>query len=428
MKDVVIVSAARTAVGKFGQSLKDVPATKLGGLVINEALKRAGIKPSKTKDKDFAPAIFGGKTDTDLEAKYYDFDSSLKDVVIDEVVMGNVLQAGQGQNPARQASIQAGVPKETAACTVNKVCGSGLRAITDGANAIMAGTADVIVAGGMENMSLAPYAMPSARWGARMFDTKMIDIMVMDGLWEGFYGYHMGITAENIAAKFGITRTEQDEFSYVSHQRALKAIAEGWIKPEIIPVVIPQKKGDPIVFDTDEMPNKDTTVEKMAKLAPAFKKDGSITAGNASGLNDAAAAVVLMSRDKAKELGLKPLARIVSFASGGVDPQYMGLGPVPAVQSALKRAGLTKDQIDMWELNEAFAAQAISCVRELKVDMAKCNLHGGGVSIGHPIGCTGARLVTTLVFQMARLGLKYGIASMCIGGGMGMAAIIEREA
>ncbi len=427
MREVVIVSAARTAVGQFGQSLKDVPVVKLGGLVINEALKRAGIRPLKTKDAEFAPEIFGGKLDTELEAKYYNFDNSLKEVAVDEVIMGNVLQAGLGQNSARQAAIYGGVPKEANAYTVNKVCASGLRAIVCGAQTIMAGDADVIVAGGMENMSLSPFAMPSLRFGARMFNCEAVDLMVLDGVWEIFYGYHMGLTAENIAAKYGITRLEQDEFGAMSHARALKAIKEGWCKPEIIPVVIPQKKGDPKVFDTDERP-METSVEKMGKLGTAFKKDGTVTAGNASGLNDAAAAVVLMSRDKAKELGIKPMGKVVSYAAGGVDPQYMGLGPVPAVKKALKKAGLKLDQIDMIELNEAFASQAISNIRELKMDMARTNMHGGGISIGHPIGCTGARLIATLMYQLPRLGLKYGLATMCIGGGQGMAMVVEREA
>ncbi len=427
MREVVIVSAARTAVGQFGQSLKDVPVVKLGGLVIREAIKRAGIRPSKSKDKEFAPEIFGGKLDTDLEAKYYDFDSSLKETEIDEVIMGNVLQAGQGQNTARQAAIVGGVPKETNAFTVNKVCASGLRAIVSGAQAIMTGDAEVIVAGGMENMSLAPFTLPSLRFGARMFNTEAVDLMVLDGVWEIFYGYHMGLTAENIAAKYGIGREEQDRFGLVSHQRARLAIKEGWLKREIVPVVIPQRKGDPVVFDVDERP-MDTSMEKMAKLGTAFKKDGTVTAGNASGLNDAAAAIVLMSRDKAKALGIKPMGKIVSFAAGGVDPQYMGLGPVPAVKKALKRAGLTIDKIDQIELNEAFASQAISNIRELKLDTEKTNPHGGGISIGHPIGCTGARLIVTLMHQMPRLGLKYGLATMCIGGGQGMAMVVEREA
>ena len=427
MREAVIVSCARTAIGQFGQSLKDVPVVKLGGIAIKEAIKRAGIRPSRTKDKEFAPNIFEGKTDTDLEAKFYDFDPGLKEVVIDEVIMGNVLQGGLGQNSARQASINGGVPKETAAYTINKVCSSGLRAIIAGIHSIMLGDNEVVVAGGMENMSMAPFAVPSARWGARMFDTKMIDLMVLDGVWEIFYGYHMGITAENIAAKYGITRVEQDTFSLISHQRARKAIKEGLFKDEIIPVVIPQKKGDPIIFDTDERP-MDTSLEKMAKLGTAFKKDGTVTAGNASGLNDAASAAVIMSREKANELGLKPMGKLLSWGNGGVDPQFMGLGPIPAIRKALKKAGLTLDQIDVIELNEAFASQSIACVRELGVDMEKCNMFGGGVSLGHPIGCTGARLVTTAFYALQRMNKRYALISMCIGGGMGLAAIFEREA
>jgi acetyl-CoA C-acetyltransferase len=427
MREAVIVSCARTAIGQFGQSLKDVPVVQLGGLAIKEAIKRAGIRPSKSKDKEFAPDIFGGKTDTDLEAKYYDFDPSLKEVVIDEVIMGNVLQGMLGQNSGRQASINGGVPKETAAYTLNKVCSSGLRTIINGIQSIVVGDNDVVVAGGMENMSMAPFAMPSARWGARMFDTKMVDLMVLDGIWEIFYGYHMGVTAENIAAKYGISRVEQDTFGLISHQRARKAITEGLFKDEIVPVVMPQKKGDPIIFDTDERP-MDTTLEKMGKLAPAFKKDGSVTAGNASGLNDAASAVVIMSRDKALELGIKPWGKMLSWANGGVDPAYMGLGPVPAVRKALKKAGLTLDQIDVIELNEAFASQALACIKELGVNTDKCNMFGGGISLGHPIGCTGARLVTTAFYAMQRMDKKYALVSMCIGGGMGLAAIFEREA
>jgi acetyl-CoA C-acetyltransferase len=427
MREAVIVSCARTAIGQFGQSLKDIPVVQLGGIAIKEAIKRAGIRPSKNKDKEFAPDIFGGKTDTDLEAKYYDFDPGLKEVIIDEVIMGNVLQGGLGQNSARQASINGGVPKETAAYTLNKVCSSGLRAIIAGIHSVMVGDNDVVVAGGMENMSMAPFAVPSARWGARMFDTKMIDLMVLDGVWEIFYGYHMGVTAENIAARYGISRVEQDTFGLISHQRARKAIKEGLFKDEIVPVIIPQKKGDPIVFDTDERP-MDTTLEKMAKLAPAFKKDGSVTAGNASGLNDCASAAVIMSREKANELGIKPLGKLVSWANGGVDPAYMGLGPVPAIRKALKKAGLTLDQMDVIELNEAFASQSIACIRELGVDTEKCNMFGGGVSLGHPIGCTGARLVTTAFYAMQRMNKKYALISMCIGGGMGLAAIFEREA
>ncbi len=426
MREAVIVSCARTAIGQFGQSLKDVPVVQLGGIAIKEAIKRAGIRPSRSKDKEFAPDIFGGKTDTDLEAKYYDFDPGLKEVVIDEVIMGNVLQGGLGQNSARQASINGGVPKETAAYTLNKVCSSGLRAIINGIASIMVGDNDVVVAGGMENMSMAPFAVPSARWGARMFDTKMIDLMVLDGIWEIFYGYHMGVTAENIAAKYGISRVEQDTFGLISHQRARKAIKEGLFKDEIVPVVMPQKKGDPIIFDTDERP-MDTTLEKMGKLAPAFKKDGTVTAGNASGLNDCASAVVIMSREKAVELGIKPWGKMVSWANGGLDPAYMGLGPIPAIRKALKKAGLTLDQIDVIELNEAFASQSIACIKELGVNTDKCNMFGGGVSLGHPIGCTGARLVTTAFYAMERMNKKYSLISMCIGGGMGLAAIFERE-
>ncbi len=427
MKEAVIVSCARTAIGQFGQSLKDVPVVTLGGLAIKEAIKRAGLRPSKSKDKEFAPAIFEGKTDTELEAKYYDYDSSLKEVVIDEVIMGNVLQAGLGQNSGRQASIHGGVPKETAAYTINKVCSSGLRAIINGMQSIMVGDNEVVVAGGMENMSLAPFALPSLRFGARMFDTKAVDLMVLDGIWEIFYGYHMGVTAENIAAKYGITREEQDKFGLLSHQRARAAIKAGLFKDEIVPVVIPRKKGDPIIFDTDERP-MDTTLEKMLSIAPAFKKDGTVTAGNASGLNDAASAVVMMAREKAQELGIKPMGKVISWANGGLDPAYMGLGPIPAIKKALKKANLTIDQIDLIELNEAFASQSLGCIKELGVNTDKCNMFGGGISLGHPIGCTGARLVTTALYQMRRLGLKYGLVSMCIGGGMGLAAILECEA
>ena len=426
MKEAVIVSCARTAIGQFGQSLKDVPAVELGGIAIKEAIKRAGLRPSKSKDKDVAPAIFEGKTDTELEANYYDFDPSLKEVVIDEVMMGNVLTGGLGQNPGRQASIRGGVPKETAAFTINKVCSSGLRAILLANQSIQVGDNEVVVAGGMENMSLAPFAIPGLRFGARMFDTKAIDLMVLDGIWEIFYNYHMGNTAENIAAKYGISRLEQDQFGLISHQRAMAAIKGGLFKDEIVPVPLKSKKG-PTVFDTDERP-MDTSIEKMGALKPAFKKDGTVTAGNASGLNDAAAAVVMMSRDKANELGLKPMGRIISWANGGLDPAYMGLGPIPAIQKALKKAGLTIDQIDCIELNEAFSSQAIACIRELGVNMDKCNMFGGGISLGHPIGCTGARLITTGLYQMKRLGLKYGLASMCIGGGMGLAAVFECEA
>ena len=389
-------------------------------------MKRAGLRPSKSKDKDVAPKIFEGKTDTELEAKYYDYDPGLKEVVVDEVIMGNVLQGCQGQNPGRQASIHGGIPKETAAFTINKVCSSGLRAILLAQQSIQVGDNEIVVAGGMENMSIAPFAIPGLRFGARMFDTKAVDLMVLDGIWEIFYNYHMGNTAENIAAKYGISRLEQDEFGLLSHQRAMAAIKGGLFKDEIIPVPVKSKKGV-VMFDTDERP-MDTSIEKMSALKPAFKKDGTVTAGNASGLNDAAAAAVMMSREKANELGLKPMGKIISWANGGLDPAYMGLGPIPAIQKALKKVNMTIGDIDYIELNEAFASQSIACIRELGVNTDKCNMFGGGISLGHPIGCTGARLVTTALYQMKRLGLKYGLASMCIGGGMGLAAILECEA
>jgi acetyl-CoA C-acetyltransferase len=322
--------------------------------------------------------------------------------------------------------IYGGVPKEANAFTVNKVCASGLRAIALGAQSIQLGEADVVVAGGMENMSLVPYAFPPGRWGARMFNQEMVDLMVFDGLFEIFYGYHMGVTAENIAEKFGISRKEQDEFGLLSHQRARAAIKKGTFKEEIVPVLIPQRKGDPLVFDTDERP-MDTSLEKMAKLPTAFKPDGTVTAGNASGINDAAAAVLLMSREKAKELNLEALGTIRSYASGGVDPAYMGLGPIPAVRKALQRGKVSLNDIGLIELNEAFASQSIACVRELKFDMEKTNVNGSGVSLGHPIGCTGARLVVTLVHEMKRRKANLGLATLCIGGGQGMAMIVEKS-
>jgi acetyl-CoA C-acetyltransferase len=362
----------------------------------------------------------------DLEHQYYDWNESLKEVQVDEVIMGHVIQGGQGQNTARQAMIYAGLSKETDAFTVNKVCASGLKAITLGAQAIQLDEAEVIVAGGMENMSQAPYALPKARWGYRMDITgagEATDLMVHDGLWEIFYGYHMGVTAENIAEKYGITREEQDELGLLSHQRAQKAITNGIFEQEIVPVLIPQRKGEPLVFDTDERPMA-TSLEKMAKLRSAFKKDGTVTAGNASGINDAAAAVVLMSREKAEQLGLEPLVRIESYASGGVDPAYMGLGVVPSVRKALDRAGLTVGDMDIIELNEAFASQAIACMRELGLSVDNTNVLGSGISLGHPIGCTGARLMVTIMHEMKRRDLKWGLVTMCIGGGQGMAAVV----
>jgi len=425
---VVIVSGVRTAIGNFGGSLKDVPAVKLGSTVIKEALKRAGLKPvTSEKLLRYSPESLKDAGMTELEKKYYDYDDSLQVVQVDEVIMGNVLQGGQGQNPARQAAMYAGIPKETPAFTVNKVCASGLKAIALGAQAIQLGEADVIVAGGMENMSQTPYALPKARWGYRMnIDTKgeLIDLMVYDGLWEIFYGYHMGVTAENIAEKYNISRREQDEIGFLSHQRARKAIADGTFKEEIVPVTVPQRKGEPLVFDTDERP-RETSLELMAKLPPVFKKNGTVTAGNASGINDAAAAVVLMSEKKAEEMGLKPWATIKCYASGGVDPAYMGLGPVPAVKKVLDKAETTIEDTDIIELNEAFAAQFIACQRELGLDLENTNIHGSGIALGHPIGCTGARLVVTITHEMKRRNLKTGLVTLCIGGGQGMAMLLE---
>ncbi len=430
MREVVIVSGVRTAIGAFGGSLRDVPVVKLGSIVIKDVLKRVGLRPVPPRRAlEVAPDSFKGKELTELEKKYYDWDDSLKPIEVDEVIMGCVLQAGQGQNVARQATIYAGLPKETNAFTVNKVCASGLKAIALGAQAIMLGEAEVVIAGGMENMSAVPYGLPQARWGYRMnVDVKgdFYDLMVLDGLWEIFYGYHMGYTAENIAELYGISREEQDKLGLMSHQRARKAIQEGIFKEEIVPVVIPQKKGEPIVFDTDERP-MDTSLEKMAKLPPVFKKDGTVTAGNASGINDAAAAVLLMSKEKAKELGLEAMATIRAWASGAVDPAYMGLGPIPAVRKVLNKTGLSIKDIDLVELNEAFAAQAIACIRELGLSLENTNVHGSGISLGHPIGCTGARVIVTLIHEMRRRKARWGLATMCIGGGQGMAMIVERE-
>jgi len=430
MREVVIVSGVRTPIGSFGGSLKDVPVVQLGALVIKEVLKRAGFRPEvDPKVLEVEPEALKGRGMCELEKGYYDWDDSLRPIHVDEVIMGNVLQAGQGQNTARQATIYAGFPKETNAFTVNKVCASGLKAIALGAQAIMLGEAEVVVAGGMENMSHTPYGLPKARWGYRMdvgAKGELLDLMVFDGLWEIFYGYHMGVTAENIAELYKISRQEQDELGLLSHQRARAAIKEGIFREEIVPVEVPQRKGEPIIFDTDERP-MDTSLEKMAQLPPVFKKDGTVTAGNASGINDAAAAVLLMSKEKAKELGLKPFATIRAYASGAVDPAYMGLGPIPAVRKVLKATGLSIDDIEVVELNEAFAAQAIACMRELKLDLERTNPHGSGISLGHPIGCTGARVTVTLIHEMRRRGARFGLATMCIGGGQGMAMIVERE-
>ena len=390
MKEVVIVSACRTAIGKFGGSLKDVPAADLGAIVIEEAIKRAGI------DK----------------------------AIVDEVVMGNVLQAAQGQNPARQAMIKAGLPVETPAMTINKVCGSGLRCVSLAAQMIKAGDADVIVAGGMENMSAAPYAIPKARYGYRMGNGVLVDTMIKDGLWDAFNDYHMGITAENVAEQFGVSREDQDALGARSQQKACEAIKSGAFKDQIVPVVIHGKKGD-TVFDTDEFPREGTTVESLAKLKPAFKKGGTVTAGNASGINDGAAAFVVMSAEKAAELGLKPMAKVVSYASAGVDPSIMGIRPVPSSRKALEKAGLTADDLSLVEANEAFAAQSVYVVRELGLDMSKVNIHGGAIALGHPIGASGARILVTLLYGLKEVGGKYGLATLCIGGGQGTACIVE---
>lgn len=391
MREVVIVSAVRTAIGKFGGSLTPLSAPQMGAVVIKEALQRAGVKPE----------------------------------MVDEVIMGNVLQAGLGQNPARQAAIFAGMPVEVPAFTVNKVCGSGLKCVELGAQSILAGDNDIVVAGGMESMSNAPFTIPGkSRWGLKMGDQKMIDVMIRDGLWDAFNDYHMGITSENVAEKFGVTREDQDEVAARSQARAIEAIKSGAFKEEIVPVTIKTKKGEK-VFDTDEFPREGTTMEVLAKLRPAFKKGGTVTAGNASGLNDGAAALVLMTADKAKELGLKPMAKIVSYASAGVDPAIMGIGPIPASRKALAKAGLEVKDMDLVEANEAFAAQTVEVGRELQLDWDKTNVNGGAIALGHPIGASGARILVTLLYALKHRNKKLGLATLCIGGGMGTATVVE---
>lgn len=392
MKEVVIVSACRTPIGSFGGSLKSVSAADLGAITVKEAIKRAGIAPE----------------------------------LVEEVVYGNVLQAGLGQNVARQVSIKAGLPVETTAVTINIVCGSGLKTVAMAAQAIKAGDADIIVAGGTENMSLAPYVLPAGRWGARMNNSTMVDAMVNDGLWDAFNQYHMGITAENVAEQWGITREEQDAFAVRSQNLAEAAIKGGKFKDEIVPVEIPQKKGDPVIFDTDEFPKFGASIEKVAKLKPAFKKGGTVTAANASGINDGAAALVVMSKDKAEELGLSWLCEIVSYATGGVDPSIMGVGPVASCTKALAKADMTIDDIDLIEANEAFAAQSIAVARDLKFDMDKVNVNGGAIALGHPIGDSGARILVTLIHEMIKRDSKTGLATLCIGGGQGQTMIIKR--
>lgn len=426
--EAVIVNGARTAVGNFNGSLKDVKVTDLGALVIKEAIKRAGLKPVLSEDvKACRPNIFGDFDKTEMNSKYYDFDDSGKPIYFDEVIMGNVLQGSLGQNTGRQASIYAGLPEETNAITVNKVCASGMKAVALAAQAISAGEAEAVIAGGMENMSMAPYTLPKARWGFKMDMPfgNIVDMMVFDGLWEIFNNYHMGFTAENIAEKFGFSREEQDELGALSHKRARDAIAQGRVEDEIVPVSIPQRKADPIEFKVDERP-METDMEKMARLKPVFKKDGTVTAGNASGINDAAAAVIVMADDKAKELGLEPLAKIKAYASGGVDPAYMGLGPIPATRKILKKHNMKIEDFDIVELNEAFAVQALACIKELNLDLEKTNINGSGISIGHPIGCTGTRIVYSLAMQMKKSNANLGLATLCIGGGQGMSMVLER--
>ena len=425
MQNVVIVSGKRTAIGAYGGSLKDTPVVELGAAVLKQTLKDANLRPvTGEKCIKFGADSIQGEGKIALEQQYDDYDSSLQPIEVDQVIMGNVLAAGQGQNIARQATIQAGIPKETSATTVNKLCASGIEAVALASQAIRCGDADVILAGGMESMSRVPYSLPNSRWGQRMGDGKMVDLLIFDGLYEIFYEYHMGMTAENIATKYGISRLEQDEIGALSHQRAMAAITSGAFKDEIVPIMIPQRKGDPKIFDTDERPIE-TSVEKMGKIRTAFKKDGTVTAGNASGINDAAAALLLMSEEKALALGLTPLARITAHSTAGLDPAYMGLGPIPAVRKIMSKHNLTIKDFDAIELNEAFAVQAIACMRELGCSLDKTNVLGSGISLGHPIGCTGARILLTLMNRMKRENLKMGLASLCIGGGQGMAMVIE---
>ncbi len=392
MQDVVIVAATRTAVGAFQGSLANLPATALGEAVVRKLLADTGVAADQ----------------------------------ISEVILGQVLTAGAGQNPARQTAINAGLPQQVPALTINKVCGSGLKAVHLGSQAIRCGEADIIIAGGQENMSLAPYVLPKARTGLRMGHASLVDSMIQDGLWDAFNDYHMGITAENLAEKYGVTREEQDTFAAASQAKALAAIESGRFKDEITPVTIPQRKGDPKVFDTDEQPRAGTTAETLAGLRPAFKKDGTVTAGNASTLNDGGAAVMLMSEARARELGLPILARLAGQASAGVDPAIMGIGPVSATRRCLERAGWTLDQVDLIEANEAFAAQALSVGKELEWDAEKVNVNGGAIALGHPIGASGCRILVTLLHEMQRRDVKRGLATLCIGGGQGVALAVER--
>ncbi len=418
----VIVGAVRTPVGKFGGSLKDLQAYELGSIAIEGLLKKLNIIPIESYK------YYPSKLDKNcfLDEYYQKLKCDIangKEIDIGCVVMGNVLQASQGQNPARQAAIYAGIPKTVYAYTVNMVCGSGLKSIILASQSIECGECKAVIAGGMESMSNAPYALTKARWGYRMFNSEIVDLMVFDGLWEKFYGYHMGLTAENIVEKYNISREEQDKLAYESHKRAISAIDSGKFEEEIVPVTT--KKG---IVNIDEHPRRDTSLEKLSKLPPVFKKDGTITAGNASGINDGAAALLIMDEDYAKDLKLKPMAKIVSYACSAIDPAYMGLSPVPAVKMALEKAGLSIDDIDLFELNEAFAAQAIACIKELELEdkMNIVNVNGSGISLGHPIGATGARITVTLIHEMQRRNAKYGLATLCVGGGMGVAIILKR--
>ncbi|AOK35935.1 acetyl-CoA acetyltransferase [Burkholderia cenocepacia] len=392
MTDVVIVSAARTAVGKFGGSLAKVAAPELGATVIRAVLERAGVKPEQ----------------------------------VSEVIMGQVLTAGSGQNPARQSLIKAGLPNAVPGMTINKVCGSGLKAVMLAANAIVAGDAEIVIAGGQENMSASPHVLPGSRDGFRMGDAKLVDTMIVDGLWDVYNQYHMGITAENVAKEYGITREEQDAFAALSQNKAEAAQKAGRFNDEIVPVSIPQRKGEPVQFATDEFVRHGVTAESLAGLKPAFAKDGSVTAANASGLNDGAAAVLVMSAQKAAALGLTPLARIKAYANAGVDPSVMGMGPVPASRRALERAGWTPGDLDLMEINEAFAAQALAVHKQMGWDTSKVNVNGGAIAIGHPIGASGCRILVTLLHEMVKRDAKRGLASLCIGGGMGVALAVER--
>jgi len=392
MKDIVIAGAARTAVGRYGGTLKDTPAVELGIVAMKEALDRAQVKPDE----------------------------------LDEVILGNVLQAAQGQNSARQVALKGGCPVTVPATTINKVCASGLKSVAMAAQAINSDDGEIILAGGIENMSWAPYYLTKTRWGARMGNTEVIDGMVFDGLTDIFNRYHMGITAENIADQFGITREEQDAFAVSSQNKAEAAIKSGRFKDEIVPVIIPQRKKDPVIFDTDEHPRFGATIEAMAKLPPAFKKGGTVTAANASGINDSAACVVVMTKDTADKRDVKPLARIIAYAAAGVDPSIMGTGPIPATEKALAKAGMTVADLDLIEANEAFASQAITVNRHFGWDMDIVNVNGGAIALGHPIGASGARILITLLYEMKKRESKYGLATLCIGGGQGFAMIVER--